>query len=139
MRHRRIPRHLCAPWSVGVRVLVLALVPGLVLLVGRGRTAAGWAFFGNPVQDLRQALVRPIHDTGKNSEELAARKRNLWHCIAGLRNLKELRDALLLREWRDMDLDESLAEIDRFARGQVAHRFEGVLHDVLQYGDSSSR
>jgi HEAT repeat protein len=108
-------------------------------LAASERTAAGWAFFGTPVQDLRQALASPIHDTGKNSEELAARKRNLWHCIAGLRNLKELRDALLLQEWRDMDLEESLAEIDRFARGQVAHRFEGVLRDVLQYGDSGSR
>jgi HEAT repeat protein len=59
--------------------------------------------------------------------------------VTALSRLPELREALLLREWRDQDADDQIAAIDQAARLEVARRFGQVLFDILQRGDAVGR
>src|SRR5262249_24264591 len=49
------------------------------------------------------------------------------------------REALLLTEWRDEDIDPPIAAVDRAVRAEVARRFEWAVHEVLQRGAPASR
>lgn len=134
MRHVQLDRRRGGRgWMTG-RAIVAALC---VLLAGPAW--AGWSFFSNPVKDLQQALAVPIRQPGKNSVELAERKRNLFRCVGQLRSLKELREAVLLQEWRDGDFDESVAQLDGLVRADLARRLEEKLRETLQFGDAASR
>jgi HEAT repeat protein len=123
------PRYSWAPPT-----LAAALLLGLVSFA-----AAGAPFASDPVQDLRQILLQPIHDVGSTSKELDLRRRLLQERIAALTRGAHLRDALLLEEWRNEDSDEPLATIDQAARTEVAHRFEQLLIAVLERGDATNR
>jgi HEAT repeat protein len=111
-------------------VLALALAP-----TAPDPARAGWRWFGNPVEDLRQTLRTPVHD----GTDLARRQRALAEGVQALRTVVELRDALRLADWRDQDLDEAVARVDRAARNAVAQRFEQGVAYLLEHGDARTR
>jgi HEAT repeat protein len=114
------------------RPLGLALLA--IALVVTGAPAA-WRPFANPVRDLRQTLQAPV----RNMNDLILRQNTLAQRATALQTLVELREALLLEEWRDQDADEAIARVDREARNAIVHRFEDLLNAVLQRGDARSR
>src|SRR5262249_14444498 len=109
------------------RPLIALLVLGVML-----RAVAAESPVYNPVYELRQALQTPIAVT--TPQGLSARGQMLQLRVAALCHPAELRDALLLEEWRDGDFDEALGGVDRWVRAAVARRFEQVVGDVPQRG-----
>ncbi len=85
-----------------------------------------------PVQELRLVLKSPVQDP-------VERDRGLKEALNKLSSISDLRNALLLHEWRDGDPDERVAAVDRAHRVVVAWRFEQAVHDVLQHGETTSR
>ena len=102
MRHYRHHRHFPALRRGLARFLAVASLLAVAVLRPAAPLSAGWSLFADPVGDLRKALAVAVHEGEKHPAGLAVRKRSLSRCAAGLRNLKELREALLLREWRDV-------------------------------------
>jgi HEAT repeat protein len=96
-----------------------------ILWVG---VASADRFPSDPVEALRQMLKAPARNPAARAEALAKG-------IKELRNLGDLRRALLLQEWRDEEeLDEALRKVDATNRSQVAKRFEEEVKDVLAHG-----
>src|SRR5438105_2440929 len=93
-------------------VMLGALVAVTVLVSAPHSTAAG-PLSSNAVKELRQALLLPVLNIEPNSLDLESRWRNLQRMVAGLHRVQDLREALLLPEWRDEDLDEPIAAVDR--------------------------
>lgn len=112
----------------------LALVLGIVHSVRAAEPRAV-----NPVAELRQTLKAPVFDGPTGALNLVPRQNSLQHCLAVLCRAPELREALLLQEWRSEDADERIATVDRAARAAVAQRFEQVVGDLLRQGDTADR
>ena len=123
------------------RVSPPAAVPWawLAFLIPVGSIHAGPPLPSDPVQDLRTALCAPIENATPNSADLTARRLALQRRVAALCRLPELREALLLHEWRDGDVEEEVAAIDGAARREVAERFERVFADVLRRGEPAAQ
>jgi HEAT repeat protein len=86
----------------------------------------------DPVEGLRQALKAPVRDP-----ELRDRSLRTW--MERLRGLTELSQAAVLREWRDEDVDERVAAVDRGHRAVLLRRFEQAVRDVFARGDVRSQ
>src|SRR5689334_13221288 len=71
----------------------------------------------NPVDGLRQGLRTPARDLG-------ARSRCLNDWTERIRGITELARALVLDEWRDEDVDEQVAVVDRGVRARLQREFE---------------
>jgi HEAT repeat protein len=110
----------------------------VVLLYFAPHAAAGEAPPALLVQ-LRWALKAPVLDSAANSKDLQLRRNGVQEAIAGLSRLPDLREALLLQEWRDDDADGEVAAIDQAARLELTRRFEQALHGALRQGDPVSR
>jgi HEAT repeat protein len=110
-----------------------------VLLCLTPHAAAGEAPSWTPLLQLRWALKGPVLDSTQNSNDLQLRRKNVQEAIAGLSRLPDLREALLLQEWRDDDADAEVAAIDQAARLELTRRFEQALHGALREGDPASR
>jgi HEAT repeat protein len=87
----------------------------------------------DPVEGLRDALRLPVRDSG-NKAERDYREANLQKRVKALKTIDEMREALLLQEWRDEDRDNLVAAVDMTVRGQLAQRFLNSLLTVLAKG-----
>jgi HEAT repeat protein len=101
---------------------------GLLCLAAGVRPAAA----EDPVEALREALQA-------NPEKAEARKRLLTPRAEAVRSLAELRQALALEEWRDLDPDENVAGVDQPIRAALVRRFERDVRQTLQKGDDTAR
>ena len=88
---------------------------------------------------LRLALRTPVTDGSPNSKDVQLRRNAVQEAVAALSRLPDLREALLLQEWRDEDAEEQVAAVDKAARLETSRRFEQALHTALQQGDPASR
>jgi hypothetical protein len=120
------------------RIRVGLVVAALLSLLGAQTAAATEPFSYDPVHELRLVLKAPC-DTSPNAPGLEQRRQALHQRVAVLCRIPELREALLLQDWRDQDTEEAIAAIDRSARLELVHRFEEAAGDVLRQGDTISR
>jgi hypothetical protein len=97
--------------------------------------AAQGALARDGVADLRRVLVTPIGEPAAGSSGLDLRRQALTERVVALRGLPELRDALLLAEWRDEDVDQRVAAVDRAARAELGRRLDEGLNKVFRAGD----
>jgi HEAT repeat protein len=100
-----------------------------VLSVNSAWPQAGGA---DSVEQLRQILRGPLSDA-------VARDQGSKRQIAALAGIHELHQALLLREWRDLDADEGISAVDRSNRAFVATRFEASVRRLLSQGDAATK
>jgi HEAT repeat protein len=87
---------------------------------------------GDPVEGLRQTLKV----VGASRPE---REQSLKAAVEQVRNVNDICRALVLKEWRDDDLDEGIAAIDRSYRGILGNRFEAAARERLHGGDAVSQ
>jgi HEAT repeat protein len=117
-----MPKHTafrrCRLWSVFV-------------VLGFG-AASTFAAPPDPLLGLREALKAPAVDP-------AERERAVRQELRALAGINDLRTAVALREWRDLDPDEQIAAVDRVQRAAVAHAFESAVREALRNGDATSR
>jgi HEAT repeat protein len=66
------------------------------------------------------------------------REQGLQAAVEQVRNVNDVSRALALKEWRDDDLDEGIAAIDRSYRAALANRFEAAVRERL-HGDAVSQ
>jgi HEAT repeat protein len=86
----------------------------------------------DPVDGLKQILKSSASDA-------VTRDRDLREQINKLTTINELCRALVLREWREQDLDERVAAADLANRTTLNVRFDQRVRDVLMRGDAASR
>jgi HEAT repeat protein len=84
------------------------------------------------VAGLRAALGEPVRD-------LAWRDRVVRDWLQAPHGLSELGRALVLREWRDEDVDPDIAAVDRRNRAALQERFQKAARAVLDHGDPLSQ
>jgi HEAT repeat protein len=135
-RHVNVPR---AARGAAARILRWALVRLILFFCLTPATLGREPFSFSPVRQLRLALKIPVQDFEPNSKDLQLRQNSLQERVAALCLLPDIREALMLDEWRDDDTDERISSIDRAARIELTKRFEHALHDVLRQGDPASR
>jgi HEAT repeat protein len=87
---------------------------------------------GDAVERLRQDLRAPVRDPGERDRRLSAWRAQPHH-------LTELGRALVLRDWREEDVDEGLAAVDRRQRAALLQQFEQEVRDVFTRGDPLSQ
>lgn len=104
----------------------------LVAIVLGARPAPAQSQPADPVEGLRRALKEPVRDP-------AARDRSLRRWVAELRSFTDLSQALALKEWRDQDVIESVAAVDRCHRFALGRQFQQVVRDRLEHGDPLSQ
>jgi HEAT repeat protein len=102
------------------------------------RTAGQEAVRG-PVEDLRQALRVPAPDATENRDVLTFREQSVRKCVHSLRTIGQMRQALLLIEWRDVDRDENVAAVNRRLRAELATRFQNEVRRALRDDDPGHR
>ncbi len=117
------------------------LRPTLALICALAGTAAFGTepFAFDPVAELRQALRTPIADPSFRSPELQQRRQTLNRCAALLCRAPDLREALLLQEWRAETAQEYVGLVDQAAHAAIARRFEQAVLDILRQGDPAGR
>jgi HEAT repeat protein len=100
---------------------------------------AGWlawtaipAARGDSVDDLRETLRTTVLD-------VEARDRQVRQDIGKLTAIGDLRRALLLREWRDLEGDEKIGVVDIGCRNAVCVKFKQIVHEVLKNGDTPAK
>lgn len=109
------------------------VLAGTVLLaLGLPAAARGQGPEAEAVEALRLVLKAPAAD-------LAERDRELRRKAQGLRTLGELRDALLLAEWRDEDANKQLAALDRSCWIILKKNFDDVARGLLKRGDEPTQ
>src|SRR5579862_747612 len=81
----------------------------LAALVGASQVARAVPADGDPVEALRQVLKDTVQD-------YAAREHRLPACESAVRELRDLRRALALQEWRDQSPERRTAGLDRAIR-----------------------
>jgi hypothetical protein len=121
------------------RALALVCLVLTLLVAGFESARAGEAFAFDAVNALRLSLRVPVHEGEQGVRDLRLRRRTLEARVAALTRLPDLREALLLPDWRDEDANSDVADIDRAVRAQVAERLENGLHDVFRAGNMPSR
>lgn len=126
----RRPRREC--WR---RAIWVALA-GLILATGRMAAAPPDE---GPVGGVRQVLRAPVADPCADSPEVGRRREALRRASAALARPSDLAAALLLSDWRDEDVGEAVAAVDRAARREVAERFEGAVRALLQRDDPAGQ
>lgn len=112
----------------GAPGIVLVLV---LLLLALPAKAADWSRVDDSVERLRQALLM--------TEEASQRSQLVQQAVAGLQTCRELREALLLSEWRDRDDNQHLASMDQAARNEVERRFITIVQQMVSWGDVPCR
>jgi len=114
-------------WKIGTGWPGVCLA--VILAYGAG-TADGAPYVADTVEDLRQALKTPVLDP-KNRDELDFRKTEVEKRVKALRP-SDLRRALNLLEWRDLDKDEGLAAVDAPIRRGVIKDFMATMARILK-------
>jgi HEAT repeat protein len=95
---------------------------------------------GDPVDLLQQALKVSITDADRNPEVVNYRRRTLQKRVEALRTVGELRQALLLTDWRDDDVrEEKIAEVDKGFREEIVRRLQQQLRDAFQRGSRADK
>jgi hypothetical protein len=84
------------------------------------------------VQRFKEALGMRARE-----EDLGARKANLTKQSEKLRGVLDLRQALMLHEWRDNDFDKTVAEVDGKIREELGNRLIQTLREELKSADTS--
>jgi HEAT repeat protein len=56
--------------------------------------------------------------------------------VAGLQGIDQLHRAFVLREWRDIDISETVAKVDQINRAQVGQRLETAIRQSLGQRDA---
>lgn len=125
-------------WKVGV-VRYRGLLQAAVFLTLAAGLMAADRMPGDPVQDLREALRVPVPDPMKNLPALEYRQKNVGKRIDALKNLGDLRRALVLQEWRDEDREDAIAKVDQALRAQVVERFVKGVHAVVDRGSPAAQ
>ena len=93
----------------------LAWVAALLAVAGLAGPAFSQGYRGDPVEALRAALKTPVLESSR--EELDSRRNLLAKRIDDLRNVGDLRRALLLDAWQDEEANRQATEIDREVAG----------------------
>ena len=111
-----------------------------IVLLLAGLTPARAA---DPVEDLRQALRTTFPATPNDPEavvkyQIDYRRKLLDKRIQAL-GIGDLRRALLLQEWRDLDRDTKIADLDREMRDLVADRLLNTLQELLRSATPTAR
>jgi HEAT repeat protein len=114
-------------WKIGTGWPGVCLA--VILAYGAGN-AVGAPYVADTVEDLRQALKTPVLDP-KNRDELEFRKTEVEKRVKALRP-SDLRRALNLLEWRDLDKDEGLAAVDAPIRRGVIKDFMATMARILK-------
>jgi HEAT repeat protein len=115
------------------RRLRLSFILALTLLAWAGRVGVhAQPAVDDPVEELRQALKSCTRDPESRDRMLSA-------IVPLVQDIGDLRRALTLREWRDQDLEEKWAAIDRPHRARLARQFGLAVRDVFQHGDETAR
>jgi HEAT repeat protein len=86
----------------------------------------------DPVERLKLVLRGAASDDWGRDE---ACKRQ----IDSLHNIQDLHRALILMEWRDLDLQESIAAIDRRNRALIAERFDTQIRSLLAQRNTATK
>jgi HEAT repeat protein len=108
------------------------LVAAVVALCACAVSSIAQSLPRDPVEDLRQTLK--VADGSCRDRE-----QTLKGAVEQVRNVNDICRALVLKEWRDDDLDEGIAAIDRSYRGILGHRFEVAVRERLRGGDAVSQ
>jgi len=87
---------------------------------------------GDPVEELRQILKCSVNDP-------AVRDRKSQEQIRALHGIGDLRRALALREWRDLEFDGKVGDVDQRNRATLVAQLELAVRDVFRQGDDTSR
>jgi len=87
---------------------------------------------GDAVEELRQILKCSVNDP-------AVRDRKAQEQIRALHGISELRRALALREWRDLEFDGKVGDVDQRNRATLVAQLELAVRDVFRQGDETSR
>jgi HEAT repeat protein len=113
------------------RRLRLSFIFALSLLALAG-LARAQPVTADPVEELRQTLKSCTRDP-------ESRDRTLSAVVPLIQDIGDLRRALSLREWRDQDLEEKWAAIDRTYRASLARQFGLAAREVFQHGDETAQ
>jgi hypothetical protein len=120
-----------------------SIVPfaGCLILAAGCLVLAAPAAAADPVEDLRQAL--PLDDvSGPTEAMLQFRRANLQKKIEALKEIGQLRRALVLDNWRDdaaRGADFGIRRIDADMRREVAKRFTAMLEAQARTGPVVNR
>lgn len=114
-------------WKIGTGWPGVCLA--VILAYGVGG-AVGAPYIADRVEDLRQSLKTPVLDP-KNGDEREFRKTEVEKRVKALRP-SDLRRALNLLEWRDLDKDEGLAAIDAPIRRGLIKDFMTAMGRILK-------
>jgi HEAT repeat protein len=121
------------PFNISAHYQRLAPVAAALLAVlCAGTSSSAQPATADPVEALRQVLRGPGLDP-------AVREQDLQQAARALVTIADLRRALLLREWRDLDPEPQLAAADRAGRAAVTLEFQQAIRDILRTGDTASR
>src|SRR5437868_4333298 len=103
---------MCQFTFIGRRPKLLPAAGVLLAALCSWIPAAAQTVSADPVEELRQVLKGSGLDPAVREHDLQQRAR-------ALRTIADLRQALLLREWRDLDLEPRLAAADRAGRAAI--------------------
>jgi hypothetical protein len=92
----------------------------------------GQSFSADPVAELQKALKAV-------GQEPRQRESALKPPLEALRQVNDIRRALVLAEWRDEDLDTEIASVDLSFRTMLAQRFQAVVREGLRSGNAETR
>jgi HEAT repeat protein len=106
----------------------------VVLLTGLGWTnpVAAQTNQADPVEELRQVLKGSLYDPAERDLKIKGQ-------IKSLQGIGDMRRALGLREWRDLETEGEVPTVDRRNRTALIERFEQAVRDVLRQGDDTIR
>ncbi len=142
MRHSRCLRHIFTCLSACLSAGAILSGPSFSRAQDRGPSRMmpdGYRPENRPSSTEEEYLSPAVKEVKEDLSirDLASRDKNLSEGIKKLRGVLELRQALMLHEWRDNDSDQMLADIDGENRGKVEQRLVGALREALKSGAPS--
>ncbi|MBY0528115.1 MAG: HEAT repeat domain-containing protein [Gemmataceae bacterium] len=121
------------------RVRQMWMIAALAAVLAWLHAALAAPQYGDAVDELKAALRVPVRDSANNPEELKFRRANLEKRLKALK-VGELRRAIALQEWRDLDTsDPGVANIDSRIRQQLINRLTSVLSDAITKGSTAAK
>lgn len=117
MSNWRVSKAVFAHWRV-CRPILAVLFGALI----------GSAHGADAVKELRRALRQPAVD-------VKGRQTEIQSCVARICTTNDLAEALMLCEWRDCDVDDGVAAVDRAARVSLQAAFEKQVRAAFQAAD----
>ncbi len=90
-----------------------------------------------PASDFTLQLRQVLAERATSKADIDRRSREIEKRLELFRTPAELRDALFLLEWRDADLDATLAAADHNARAVLTSKLERALMEALRSDDAT--